>query len=66
MNKIAKYVTAAICILIAAYAGWLVITATFPIEEWFQQKPEWRAIFNLLVVIGVIGFLAVIVEAKRK
>jgi len=66
MNKIAKYVIAAICILIAAYGGWLVITTTLPIEEWFQQKPEWRVIFNLLIVIGVIGFLAAIVETKRK
>jgi uncharacterized sodium:solute symporter family permease YidK len=66
MNKIAKYVTAAIFILIVAYGGWLVITATFPLEEWFQQNPEWRTIFNLLIVIGVIGFLAAIVEAKRR
>jgi uncharacterized sodium:solute symporter family permease YidK len=66
MNKIAKYVTATIFILIAAYGGWLVITATFPLEEWFQQNPEWRTIFNLLIVIGVIGFLAAIVEAKRR
>ncbi|MCZ2856659.1 MAG: hypothetical protein O2U62_06165 [Candidatus Bathyarchaeota archaeon] len=66
MNKIAKYIIAAICILILAYGAWLVITATFPIEEWFQQNPEYRAIFNLLLVIGVIGFLAAIVEAKRR
>ena len=64
MNKVAKYITAAICILIAAYGGWLVITTTIPIEEWFQQKPEMRAIFTFLVVIGVIGFIAAIVEAK--
>jgi len=66
MNKIAKYIIAAICILIAAYGGWLVITITFPIEEWFQQNPEYRVIFNLLIVIGVIGFLSAIVEAKRR
>jgi len=66
MNKIAKYIIAAICILIVAYGGWLVITTALPIEEWFQQNPEWRVIFNLLIVIGVIGFLAGIVEAKRK
>jgi uncharacterized sodium:solute symporter family permease YidK len=66
MNKVAKYVTVAICIIIAAYGGWLVITATFPLEEWFQQNQEWRAIFNLLVLIGVIGFLAAILELKRK
>jgi predicted membrane channel-forming protein YqfA (hemolysin III family) len=66
MNKITKYITATILILIAAYGAWLVITATFPIEEWFQQNPQWRTIFNFLLVIGVIGFLAAIVEAKRK
>jgi uncharacterized sodium:solute symporter family permease YidK len=66
MNKIAKYVTATIFILIAAYGGWLVITATFPLEEWFKQNPEWRTIFNLLIVVGVVGFLAAIVEAKRR
>jgi len=66
MNKIAKYVTAIFCILIVAYGGWLVITATFPIEEWFQQNPSWRTIFNLLVIIGVIGFIAAMVEAQRK
>jgi hypothetical protein len=66
MNKIAKYIIATICILILAYGAWLVITATFPIEEWFQQNPEYRAIFNLLLIIGVIGLLAAIVEAKRR
>jgi len=66
MNKIAKYVTAAFCILIVAYGAWLVITATFPIEEWFQQNPSWRTIFNLLIIIGVIGFIAAMVEAQRK
>jgi len=65
MNKIAKYIVAAICLLIAAYLGWLVISITFPIEEWFQQNPQWRAIFSLLLIIGVIGFLAAIIEAKR-
>ena len=66
MNKIVKYVTAAFCILIVAYGAWLVITATFPIEEWFQQNPSWRSIFNLLIIIGVIGLIAAIVEAQRK
>ena len=66
MNKIAKYIMAAICIITIAYAAWLVITTTLPLEEWFEQKPEWRAIFNLLIIIGVIGFLAGIVEAKIK
>ena len=66
MNKIAKYVTAVFCILIVAYGVWLVITTTFPIEEWFQQNPSWRSIFYLLIIIGVIGFIAAIVEAQRK
>jgi len=66
MNKIAKYITIAISILIAAYIGWLVIAIAFPIEEWFQKNPQWRVIFNLLLVIGIIGFLAGIVETKRK
>jgi len=66
MNKITKYTIAAICILITAYGAWLVITATFPLEEWFQQNPQWRTIFNLLLIVGVIGFLAAIVETKRK
>ncbi len=66
MNKIAKYITATICILAAAYGGWLVISATFPLDEWFQQNPQWRAIFNLLLIVGVIGFLAGIVGAKRR
>ena len=66
MNKIAKYVTATICILIAAYGGWLVITTTFPLEEWFEKEPMWKDIFTLLLIIGVIGFLAGIVEVKRR
>jgi len=66
MNKVAKYVTAAICIIIVAYGGWLVITTTFPLEEWFQQNPQWRTVFNLLIIVGVIGFLAAVVEAKRR
>ena len=66
MNKIAKYVTAVFCILIVAYGGWLVISTTFSIEEWFQQNPSWRSIFNLLIIIGVIGFIAAIVKAQRK
>jgi len=66
MNKIAKYITASTCILVAAYGAWLVITATFPLEEWLQQNPQWKTIFNLLIIIGVIGFLAAVVEANRK
>jgi len=66
MNKIAKYIIAAICILIVAYGGLLVITTTFPLGEWFEKEPMWKTIFTLLIVVGVIGFLAAIVEAKRK
>jgi uncharacterized sodium:solute symporter family permease YidK len=66
MNKIAKYIIAAICILIAAYGGWLVITITFPLEEWFEKEPMWKSIFTLLIIVGVVGFLAAIVEAKRR
>ena len=66
MNKIAKYVTAVFCILIVTYGAWLVITTTFPIEDWFQQNPSWRTNFNLLIIIGGIGFIAAIVEAQRK
>ena len=66
MNKIAKYITAVFCILIVAYGGWLVTSTTFSIDEWFQQNPSWRSIFNLLIIIGVIGFIAAIVKAQRK
>jgi len=66
MNKIAKYMIAAICIPIVAYVAWLVLNTTFRLEEWFQQKPMWKNIFTLLVIIGVIGFLAGIVEAKTR
>ncbi len=66
MNKVAKYVIAAILLSIVAYGGWLVVNATFPLEVWFQENPEWRTIFNLLVVIGVIGVIAGIIEAKTK
>ena len=66
MNPVAKYVTATICILVAAYGAWLVITTTFPLGEWFEKEPMWKDIFTLLIIIGVIGFLAGIVEAKRR
>jgi len=66
MNTIAKYIIAAICIPIVAYAGWLILNTIFHLEEWFEQKPMWRNIFTLLVIVGVIGFLAGIAEAKRK
>jgi len=66
MNTVAKYIIATVCILIAAYGGWLVITTTLPIGEWFEKERMWRTVFNLLIIIGVVGFIAVIVEAKRK
>jgi len=66
MNIVVKYLTATICILIAAYGAWLVLNTTFHLEEWFQKEPMWKNIFILLVIIGVIGFLAGILEAKRK
>jgi hypothetical protein len=64
MNTIAKYVIATICVLILAYVAWLVITTTFPLGEWLETHPMWKNIFKLLIIIGVIGFLAGIVEAK--
>jgi len=66
MNTIAKYIIAAICIPILAYAGWLVLNTIFHLEEWFEEKPMWKNIFTLLIIIGVIGFLAGIVEAKTR
>jgi len=66
MNIVVKYVVATICIIIAAYAAWLVLNTTFHLEEWFQKEPMWKNIFTLLLIIGVIGFLAGITEAKRK
>jgi uncharacterized sodium:solute symporter family permease YidK len=66
MNTIAKYIIAAICIPIVAYVGWLVLNTIFHLQEWFEQKPMWRNIFTLLVIVGVIGLLAGIVEAKTR
>ena len=66
MNKIAKYITSFFGIIIATYVGWIVIKTTFPLDEWFQQNPSWRTIFNLLIIIGIIGFIAAIVEVQRK
>jgi uncharacterized sodium:solute symporter family permease YidK len=66
MNTIAKYVTATVCLLIAAYGAWLVLNTTFHLEEWFEKEPMWKNIFTLLAIVGVIGFLAGILEAKRR
>jgi len=66
MNTAVKYLIATICILIAAYAAWLVLNTAFHLEEWFQQKPMWKNIFTLLIIIGVIGLLVGIVEAKTR
>jgi len=65
MNTVAKYLLATICLLIAAYGGWLVITTTLPIGEWLQQKPMWRDIFTLIIIIGIIGFIAGIIQTKK-
>jgi ABC-type transport system involved in cytochrome c biogenesis permease subunit len=66
MNVIAKYVIATICVLILAYVAWLVITTTFPLGEWLDTHPPWKNIFELLIIVGVIGFLAGLVEAKTR
>lgn len=66
MNKVAKYVSSIFALIVVAYVGWLVIRTLFPLEEWFQQNPGWRTIFQLLVVVGVIGILSAIVKVKAK
>ena len=66
MNKIAKYVSSIFAIIIAAYAGWIVIRTVFPVDEWFQQNPSWRTIFYLLLIIGIIGIMSAIVKLKGK
>jgi len=66
MSPIAKYIIATICILVAAYLGWLVMNTALHLGEWFEKEPMWKDIFTLLVIIGVIGFIAGIVEAKRR
>jgi len=66
MNIVVKYVAATICIIIAVYGAWLVLNTTFHLEEWFEKEPMWKNIFTLLVIVGVIGFLAGILEAKRR
>ncbi|UCC58378.1 MAG: hypothetical protein JSW14_00125 [Candidatus Bathyarchaeum sp.] len=65
MNKIAKYVMGVFGIVIVIYFGWMVVTTTFPVEEWFQQNPSWQAIFYLLILIGIIGIISAIVKSKR-
>lgn len=66
MNKIAKYASSVLIISVVAYVGWIVIKATFPVDEWFQQNPSWRSIFYLLVIIGIIGVLSAIIKPKAK
>ena len=44
----------------------IVINIIFPIETWFEENPQWRPIFNILVIIGIIGLLAGLVDAKRR
>ena len=66
MNKVMKYVIAIVLVLVLTYGGWIVISTIFPIETWFDEKPQWRPIFNILVIIGTIGLLAGLVDAKRR
>ena len=66
MNKITKYLTGFFGVIIATYVGWMVIKATFPVDEWFRQNPSWRTFFILLVIIGVIGLLSAIITPKGK
>lgn len=66
MNKVMKYVVAILLVLVLAYGGWFITSTIFPIETWFEENPQWRPIFNLLVIIGTIGLLAGLVEAKRR
>ena len=66
MNKIAKYITSFFGIIIATYVGWMVINATFPLDEWFQQNPSWRPIFILLLIFVIICLLSTIVKSKGR
>ena len=66
MNKIAKYVTSVFVIIIVVYFGWTVIKTAFPVDEWFQHNPSWRAISILLVIIGIIGIMSAIVKPRGK
>ena len=66
MNKVMKFVIAIVLVLVLTYGGWIVISTIFPIEIWFDENPQWRPIFNILVIIGTIGLLAGLVEAKRR
>jgi len=66
MNKIAKYLTGIFGIIIATYVGWMVINATFPVDEWFEKNPSWRPIFILLVIFCIIALLSTIVKSKGK
>ena len=66
MNKIAKYVSAVFALIVVAYVGWIVLETAFPVDEWFQQNPSWRTIFNLLLIVGIIGVISAIVKLKGK
>lgn len=66
MNKFAKYVTSVFVIIIVVYVGWMVIKTAFPVDEWFQQNPSWRAISILLVIIGIIGIISAIIKPRGK
>lgn len=66
MNKVIKYVIAIVLVLVLTYGGWIIISTIFPIETWFDENPQWRPIFNILVIVGAIGLLAGLVDAKRR
>ncbi len=66
MNKVVKYVVAIVLLVVLAYEAWAVISNIFPVETWFEENPQWRPIFNILIIIGIIGLLAGLVEAKRR
>jgi len=66
MNKITKYITGIFGIIIATYVGWMVINATFPVDEWFEKNPSWRPIIILVVIFCIIGLLSTIIKSKGK
>ena len=66
MNKFIKYVASITALIVVAYVGWIVIKSVFPIEEWLEQNPSWKAIFSLLLVVGVMGVIAAVVTQKGK
>lgn len=66
MNKFLKYISSVIVVIIVAYVGWIVIKATFPVDEWFQENPSWETIFYLLIIIGIIGVLSAIIKPRGR